>query len=132
MPTVSGDLFRAAASTSIPSKSSRRRSVSTRSNSSAAICSSASSPWRAVATLYPSISRIAAIVTVTLSSSSTIRTLGGIGRWSSDRQRHAEDGAAAGLIAYLQAAAVALRDAEAHPETQPGPLFALRREERLE
>src|SRR5438045_2699529 len=132
MPTVSGDLRRAAARTSIPSKSSKRRSVSTRSNSSVAICFRASSPRRAVATLYPSISRIAAIVIVTLSSSSTMSTLGGIRGRTSDRQGHAEDGAAAGTVAHLEPAAMTLGDPQTHPESQAGSLLALRGEERLE
>src|SRR5258708_11145904 len=132
MLTVSVDLRRAAARTSMPSKSSSRRSVSTRSKTSCSIWTSASSPRSAVATAYPSISRIAAIVMVTLSSSSTIRTLGGIGRWTSDRERHAEDRTATRPVADLEPAAVALRDAEAHPEPEAGALLPLRREEWLE
>src|SRR5438309_73159 len=116
----------------MPSKSSSRRSVRTRSKVSFRISSSASSPRRAVATLYPSISRMAAIVTVTLCSSSTTRTLGGIGWWTSDRERHAEDRAAAGPVADLKAAAVALRDPEADPEAEARALLPLRGEERLE
>src|SRR5712692_8587565 len=116
----------------MPSKSSRRRSVRTRSNVSRWMSSSASTPWRAVATLYPSISRMAAIVTVTLCSSSTTRTLGGIGRWASDRQRHAEHRSPTGPVPDLEPAAVALRDTEAHPEAEAGALLTLRREERLE
>src|SRR5205814_3447109 len=72
------------------------------------------------------------MVTVTLSSSSTMRTLGGIGRWASDREGHAEDRAAAGAIAHLKAAAVALGDAETDPEAEARALLALRREEGLE
>src|SRR5258708_14540221 len=132
MLTVSVDLRRAAARTSMPSKSSSRRSVSTRSKTSCSIWTSASSPRSAVAAAYPAISRIAAIVMVTLSWSSTIRTLGGIGRWTSGRERHAEDRTAARSVADLEPAAVALRDAEAHPEPEAGALLPLRREERLE
>src|SRR5258708_29769469 len=69
---------------------------------------------------------------VTLSSSSTIRSLGGIGRWTSDRQGHAEHASTARAVAHLQPAAVTLGDAEAHPETETGALLALRGEERLE
>src|SRR5437868_1451208 len=75
---------------------------------------------------------MAAIVTVTLSSSSTMRTLAGIRRWTSDRQSHAEHRTAARAVAHLQPAAVALRDPQADPETEAGALFTLRREERLE
>src|SRR5438477_377859 len=72
------------------------------------------------------------MVTVTLSSSSTMRTLGGIGRWTSDREGHAEDRPAAGAIPHLEAAAVALGDAETDPEAKARALLALRREEGLE
>src|SRR5437762_9086833 len=72
------------------------------------------------------------MVTVTLSSSSTMRTLGGIGRWSSDRQGHAEYRATARAVTHLQPSAVALRDPQADPEPEARALLALRREERLE
>src|SRR5437763_10225509 len=75
---------------------------------------------------------MAAIVMVTLSSSSTMRTLGGIRRWSSDRQGHAEDRPATRTVAHLEPAAVALGDTQAHPEAEAGALLALRGEERLE
>src|SRR4029077_11701149 len=75
---------------------------------------------------------MAAIVTVTLSSSSTMRTLGGVSGRTSDRQRHAEHGPTARPVAHLQPAAVALGDAEAYPEPETGALLALGREERLE
>src|SRR5947209_16925754 len=72
------------------------------------------------------------MVTVTLSSSSTMRTLGGIGRGTSDRQGHAEDRAAASAVPHLETPAVALGDPEADPEAEAGALLPLRREERLE
>src|ERR1043165_10106515 len=72
------------------------------------------------------------MVTVTLSSSSTMRTLGGIRGWPSDRQGHAEYGTAARAVAHLEPAAVALRDPEAHPEAEAGALLPFRGEERLE
>src|SRR6185503_1307075 len=132
--TVSGWLSRTALRTSSPSPSSSRRSVSTRSYSTSRTISRAFAPLVVVATLYPSSWRIALIVTTTLSSSSTTRTLGcsRITRRSLHWQRDHEGGAAADAAADAHRAAVALHDALRHPEPEAGALAGLRREERLE
>src|SRR5438105_5073231 len=110
---VSGWFSRTALSTSNPSPSSRRRSVSTRSYSTSRTIARAVAPLVVVATLYPSSWRIALIVTTTLSSSSTTRTLGcsGIARRSLDRQSDHEGRSATHATADAHRSAVALHDA---------------------
>src|SRR3989442_2822447 len=132
--TVSGYRSRTALSTSNPSPSSRRRSVSTRSYSTSRTIARAVAPLVVVATLHPSSWRIALIVTTTLSSSSTTRTLGcsRIARRSLDRQGDHERGPATHVTAYAHGPAVALHDALRDPEPEPGPFPRLRREEWLE
>src|SRR2546428_998572 len=132
--TVSGYRSRTALSTSNPSPSSRRRSVSTRSYSTSRTIARAVAPLVVVATLYPSSCRIALIVTTTLSSSSTTRTLScsGIARRSLDRQRDHERRPATHSAAHSHRPPVTLHDALRHPEPQPGPFPGLRGEERLE
>src|SRR5438093_149207 len=131
--TVSGYRSRTALSTSRPSPSSRRRSVRTRSYSTSRTIARAFAPLVAVATSYPSSWRIALIVTTTLSSSSTTRTLGcsRIARRSLDRQSDHEGGTAAHAAAHAHGSAVALHDALRNPEPEPGPLPGLRREKWL-
>src|SRR6267378_7241324 len=111
--TVSGYRSRTALSTSRPSPSSRRRSVSTRSYSAARTIARAFAPLVVVATLYPSSWRIALIVTTTLSSSSTTRTLGcsRIARRPLDRQRDHEGRPATHTAAHAHGPAMALHDA---------------------
>src|SRR6266849_9241996 len=77
---------------------------------------------------------MALIVTTTLSSSSTTRTLGcsRITRRSLHRQRDHEGRSPTQAAAHAHRAAVALHDALRHPESEPGPLPGLGREERLE
>src|SRR5438309_3199651 len=132
--TVSGYRSRTALSTSNPSQSSRRRSVSTRSYSTSRTIARAVAPLVVVATLYPSSWRIALIVTTTLSSSSTTRTLGcsRIARRSLDRQSDHESRPTTDPAAYAHGPAVALDDALRNPEPEAGSLPRLRREERLE
>src|SRR5688572_9976860 len=85
---------------------------------------------------------MAFIVTRTLSSSSTIRSLPlanapprgvalCLGR-AADRQRDGEGRAATGAAAHPHVAAVRLDDPERDPEAEPGALPLLRRVERLE
>src|SRR5438093_2349511 len=131
--TVSGYRSRTALSTSRPSPSSRRRSVRTRSYSTSRTIARAFAPLVAVATSYPSSWRIALIVTTTLSSSSTTRTLGcsRIARRSFDRQGDHEGGPAAHAAPHAHGSAMALHDALRNPEPEPSPLPGLRREEWL-
>src|SRR5438477_3987235 len=77
---------------------------------------------------------MALMVTTTLSSSSTTRTLGcsRITRWSLDRQGDHEGRPATDPAAHAHRAAVALHDALRDPESESGPLAGLGREERLE
>src|SRR5438093_4396818 len=77
---------------------------------------------------------MALIVTTTLSSSSTTRTLGcsRIARRSLDRQRDQERRPTTNTAAYPHRPAVALHDALRYPEPEAGPFPWLRREERLE
>src|SRR5688500_455553 len=133
MQTLSGQRRRASPTICSPSPSSSRRSDSTRSYSDAVTAATASATLAAVATSWPSISRIACIVTATLSSSSTMRMRSrAIARRPSDRERDAERGALADAAAHLQAAAVALDDPVRDPQPEPRALLTLRGEERLE
>src|SRR5713101_4648263 len=77
---------------------------------------------------------MALIVTTTLSSSSTTRTLGcsRITRRSLHGQRDHEGRSPTDAAAHAHRAAVTLHDALRHPQSEPGPLPGLRREERLE
>src|SRR5438132_702695 len=132
--TVSGYRSRTALSTSNPSPSSRRRSVSTRSYSTSRTIARAVAPLVVVATLYPSSWRIALIVTTTLSSSSTTRTLScsGIAWRPLYRQGDHECRPPAEAAAHAHRAAVTLHDALGYPQPKTGPLPGFRREERLE
>src|SRR5438105_10380715 len=131
---VSGWRSRTAFSTSRPSPSSRRRSVRTRSYSVSRTIARAWTPLVVVDTLYPSSCRIALMVTTTLSSSSTTRTLScsGIARRSLDRQRDHERRPPTHSAAHAHRPAVTLHDALRHPEPEPGPFPGLGGEERLE
>src|SRR6266851_1470679 len=116
-----------------PSMSSRRRSVSTRSNGISRICRSASAPLIVTETEYPSISRIAPIVTATLSSSSTTSSLPfGMLRWPAYRECHAKYGAPTFAAAQLDRSAVGLDDALGDPQPQARAFFVFGREEGLE
>src|SRR4029077_4763712 len=77
---------------------------------------------------------MALIVTTTLSSSSTTRTLGcsRITRRSLHGQRDHEGGPPTDTAPHAHRAAVALDDALRDPESEPGALAGLRGEERLE
>src|SRR6266850_4530395 len=77
---------------------------------------------------------MALIVTTTLSSSSTTRTLGcsRIARRSLDRQRDHEGRAATEAAAHAHRAAMTLHDALRDPQPEAGALARLRREEWLE
>src|SRR6266513_1437643 len=77
---------------------------------------------------------MALIVTTTLNSSSTTRTLScsGIARRPLDRQRDHECRPAPHSAAHAHRPAVALHDALRNPEPEPGPLPRFRGEERLE
>src|SRR5437899_9522459 len=133
MVTVSGVRCWTARRMSIPSPSSRRRSVRTRSKVRSATSCSASRNLVAVVTSYPSSWRMALIVTTTLSSSSTTRTLGASRIvWPFDRQRDHERRAASHAAAHAQRPAVPLHDPLRDPEPETGPLPRLRREEGLE
>src|SRR5207245_8156758 len=77
---------------------------------------------------------LALSVTTRLSSSTTTRTLGcsRITWGSLHRQRDHEGRPSTDAAAHAHRAAVALHDALRHPESEPGPLARLGREERLE
>src|SRR6267143_5213411 len=77
---------------------------------------------------------MALIVTTTLSSSSTTRTLGcsRIARRPLDRQGDHEGRPATHTAAHAHGPAMALHDALRYPEAEPGPFPGFRREEWLE
>src|SRR5690348_2635773 len=76
---------------------------------------------------------MAPMVTATLSSSSTTRSLPfGMVRRTPDRQRHAEGRAPTLATAQLDRAAMRLHDALGNPEAEPGPFFVLGGKERFE
>src|SRR5687768_16632580 len=133
METVSGQSFCVSRRISIPSRSSRRRSVSTTSNSCSRSCASASLPVVTAVTSLPSSCKMALIVVATLCSSSTTRILlVGIVRRSRDRKSDRERRSLSGAAPYLEGAAVRLHHAVRDPETETRALLQLRREERLE
>src|SRR5258708_4314686 len=84
-------------------------------------------------TSYPSSSRIAPIVMATLGSSSTTSRLPlDMFHRPSDRQRNAERRAAPLAAAQFDRSSVGLHDALGDPQAEPGALFLLGREKRLE
>src|SRR5206468_5590494 len=121
-------------STSTPSTSVSRRSVSTTSNWRSPRMRIASAPVVTATTSWPSSWRMAWIVVATLSSSSTTSTLvsGIVVRRSRDRQRDGERRALSGTALHLDRPAVPLDDAVRDPQSEASATLRLRREERLE